>query len=142
VGLLGSRREARAAADERARERALLLRLLEDEGLLAPDAPPPDEAALRALVHAFLRRTPSWLVGIALDDLIGETEPVNLPGVGSDRFASWTRRNTRALETLADDPAVRRALGVERVWVPAAGDDGAAAHGAPRSRGRASGRGR
>ena len=62
-----------------------------------------DEASLSELiaaVHAFLGRTPVPLVGLSLDDLAGETEPVNLPGVAPERFASWTRRMATALDAL------------------------------------------
>jgi 4-alpha-glucanotransferase len=57
-------------------------------------------------------------VGLSLDDLVGETEPVNMPGVGQDKFPCWRRRLALPLERLADDAAVRRALGAERAWVP------------------------
>ena len=114
--------DAERVRGERARERWLLLRLLCDEGLLDPavlagEAPLPEEAAVRALLHTLLRRTPSWMVGLSLDDLAGEVEPVNLPGVGLDGFASWSRRMRLPLERLRTDPAVRLALGAERVWV-------------------------
>ncbi|MBC7897230.1 MAG: hypothetical protein H7066_17570, partial [Cytophagaceae bacterium] len=67
---------------------------------------------------SFLRRTPSWLVGLSLDDLAGEVEPVNLPGVGSDRWPCWTRRMTMSLDEMSGSDDVQRALGVERQWIP------------------------
>jgi 4-alpha-glucanotransferase len=50
------------------------------------------------------------MVGLNLDDLVGETMPVNLPGVSSDRYPSWTRKLATPVEALAEDPNVRAAL--------------------------------
>jgi 4-alpha-glucanotransferase len=116
LGLLPTARAERAARADRARDREALVERLVDEGLLDAEAPPPDDVTLRAAVHAFLRRTPAWLVGLSLEDLVGEVEPVNVPGVGPDDYPSWTRRLSAPLEALATDAAVRRALGVERDW--------------------------
>ncbi|MFL5580866.1 MAG: 4-alpha-glucanotransferase [Gemmatimonadaceae bacterium] len=99
-------------------DREALADLLAEEGLLPESDEPLDHAALRAAVHAFLRRTPSWLVGLALDDLLGETEPVNIPGLHPDRYPMWRVRQRAPLERLREDPDARRALGAERVWVP------------------------
>jgi 4-alpha-glucanotransferase len=49
-------------------------------------------------------------VGLAVDDLAGEPEPVNLPGVGPDRHPSWTRRLRVPVEDLGGHPAARAAL--------------------------------
>ena len=111
-------RAATAARRSRDVDREALADLLAEEGLLPESEEPLGHAALRAAVHAFLRRTPSWLVGLALDDLLGETEPVNLPGVHPDKYPMWRVRQTAPVERLREDPAVRRALGAERVWVP------------------------
>ncbi|MEO7217302.1 MAG: 4-alpha-glucanotransferase [Gemmatimonadaceae bacterium] len=117
---LGVTRTARVRPELTARrgERLALIERLRAESLL-PDADTVslDDLDIRAAVHAFLRRTPSWLVGIALDDLVGEIEPVNMPGVGPDHFSSWTHRLSLSVEDIANDPRVQRAFGVERNWV-------------------------
>ena len=125
-GLLGSKRAAATARKERERDREALLERLVDEGLLPEDADRDDVDALelRHAVHAFLRRTPAWLVGFSLDDLAGETDAVNLPGVGPDKFPSWTRKQSMSLEELRESAAVRYALGVERAWAKPGGDNG------------------
>jgi 4-alpha-glucanotransferase len=128
VGQIATDEGAERAETERREERVRLLRLLAEEGLLDPDACHGDpgtpgcydERSVRAAVHALVRRTPSWLVGISLDDVVGEAEPVNLPGVGSDRFSSWTRRLSVPLEALAATPGLEQVLGVERAPAPRA----------------------
>jgi 4-alpha-glucanotransferase len=50
---------------------------------------------------------PAVLVG--LDDLVGETEPQNVPGTGPER-PNWVRRLPLDLDELAEDPAVAALL--------------------------------
>jgi 4-alpha-glucanotransferase len=103
------------AYTERAVERRALVRRLAGTGLLPDTAAPPDDATLRGAVHAFLCRTPAALVGISLEDLAGQAEPVNLPGVGRDTFPSWSRRLPLSLEQFASDRGVATAMdGVRR----------------------------
>jgi 4-alpha-glucanotransferase len=85
------------------------------EGLLEAGDAEVGDAELRGAVHDFLRRTPAMLVGLALDDLVGEEEPVNMPGLTPEQYPSWTRRQRLTVEELRDDPAVRAALGTIRV---------------------------
>jgi 4-alpha-glucanotransferase len=130
---LGLTRDRAGRSEHAARtlERAALLRRLRDDALLPSSGDAAvDDLAVRSATHAFLRRSPSWLVGLALDDLVGEQEPVNVPGVGPERFSSWTRRLAMPLEAIREDPAVRRALGIERDWATGAGDE-SSAHPAP-----------
>jgi 4-alpha-glucanotransferase len=111
AGNIGDDVDASAAAEERERDRCALVRRLRREGCLRdPElaSPYPD---LCAGVHTMLSRTPAPLVGVWLDDLAGETDPVNLPGIGLDRYPSWSRRLPAALEDLRRDPRVHAALG-------------------------------
>jgi 4-alpha-glucanotransferase len=118
IGAISTQRAANEARRDRAEAREALAMTLVDEGLWPTSETPMTDLALRAAVHAFLRRTPSWLVGLSLDDLTGELEPVNVPGVAADRWASWTRRMTMPLEEMRTSADVERALGVERQWIP------------------------
>jgi 4-alpha-glucanotransferase len=90
-------------------QRAASARALEDrliaEGLLRARGPSPSELAVA--VSGFLARTPCPLVALSLDDALGESEPVNLPGVGPEAHPSWTRRMSTALEQLPTHPGWR-----------------------------------
>jgi 4-alpha-glucanotransferase len=110
VGQLANDEEEARAREERDRDRAHLLRLLEAERILPQGTLPQSSAELRAAVHGFLWSTPAQLVGLSLDDLAGEVEPVNLPGVGPDRFPSWTRKMRADLETITTSEDVHVAV--------------------------------
>ena len=107
AGLIESDEGATAAHAHRDNERRFLVERLVAEGALKSSlAENPSNAELRGAVHRFLCSTPAALVGIYLEDLVGEREPVNLPGVSADIFRSWTRRLSHSLETIATDPDV------------------------------------
>jgi 4-alpha-glucanotransferase len=108
--LIESDEAAAAARAEREREKEALLARLASEGILEGPRAPNDAADLRGAMHEFLCRTPAALVGIALDDLAGETESVNLPGVGPDKHASWTRKMSMTIEEIRESPEVAKAL--------------------------------
>lgn len=113
------RRAAGAIASDAALSEALGRRRAEIEALIARlraegilDAgETPDPPRLCQAVGEFLARSPAPLVGISLDDLAGEEEPINLPGIPTDVHPSWTRRMRLPLDDLLGSPGFRLALG-------------------------------
>ena len=110
VGLIESDDDARRAHEDRSRDRDALLRCLAGEHVLPSPVAPRFASDLRGAVHAFLCRSPAQLVGIALDDLTGEIEPVNVPGVGQEQYPSWSRKMRETIETMMASDDVRAAL--------------------------------
>lgn len=97
AGLVNSSAELRREKSSRRKDKAALLRLTK----LQPPAPHEEVHFSRKLtgaVHDFLAVTPSDLVGLSFDDLIGEVDPVNLPGVTQEVYPSWRRRTRRTME--------------------------------------------
>lgn len=109
LGLVGARDHARALR-ERARECSALLARLRRSGHLAKDSREPSRAERLRAVNRFLYTTPAPLVGVALDDLAFETEPVNLPGVAADRHPCWRRRMSVPISEIASSAEARLAL--------------------------------
>ena len=58
-----------------------------------------DDAYRLAAIAHFLARTPSHLVAIALDDIVGALEQINIPGT-FDEYPNWRRRLPVSLEDL------------------------------------------
>ena len=109
VGLTTDSAELARALEERERERGALRRLT---GLSAGEAA--DSVLLRERVHAVLAASPAVLVGLSLDDLAGEVEPVNVPGIGPEVHPSWQRRMSRSLDELFDAGDVARLIDIQR----------------------------
>ena len=99
LGLLADDDARRRALTERERARQALLERLEHEGV-AP-ASTAGSANVVAAAHAFLGRTPAVMVGVALDDLGLETDPVNVPGTTDSHYPNWQRKMRRTLEEIA-----------------------------------------
>jgi 4-alpha-glucanotransferase len=95
----------------RDRERGELLALLAADGCLPSPRAEVHDRSLLAAVHNFLCRTPARLAGLSLDDLAGETDPVNVPGVTADRYPSWTRKMHCTIESIAAGDDAGMALG-------------------------------
>jgi 4-alpha-glucanotransferase len=76
--------------DERGTARALLRTALSDRGLGAPDV---------VSVAKYLGGTPSRLLVISMEDVLGVVEQVNVPGT-IDEHPNWRRRLPVALEEL------------------------------------------
>jgi 4-alpha-glucanotransferase len=111
AGQIRSRSAFAHAKQERRAELAALAHRVAPEGPVSRPEASHADAEMRGAVHAFLCRTPAALVGLSLDDLVGEREPVNLPGAGPDVFPSWSRRLRMPTERLRTAPEVRAALG-------------------------------
>jgi 4-alpha-glucanotransferase len=73
--------ERRRAAEQRAALRELLRR----EGLVGDD-PTPEQ--LVVAMHAFLARTPSLMVAVALSDTLGDLRQPNMPGT-TNEYPNW-----------------------------------------------------
>jgi 4-alpha-glucanotransferase len=110
TGCIGSDAALEVARADRERERAELRRRLVADGALAEDEAAPSAASVCAAAYRFLASTPSPLVGVSLDDVAGEIEPVNLPGVPQERYPSWTRRMREPVERLRRRPEARAIL--------------------------------
>jgi 4-alpha-glucanotransferase len=119
--------DAQAAADQAAArdvERRNLLGDLAAAGLVTEDAArhAPRDAAPDAIVvaaHRHLARAPSRLFAVRLEDLVGEREPVNLPGT-VDEYPNWRRKLPVELEALLDQPLWREIAAALRAERPQA----------------------
>ncbi len=80
---------------ERQENRHRLLRALRRENLWTGDegVVPGYTAELGRAVHVYLGKSPTALVTVQLEDMIGMLEPVNVPGT-SFEYSNWTRRVT------------------------------------------------
>jgi len=103
LGLFPSAQARQEQVVMRADARARLLLLLEQEGLLPdgatvdPQSVPEMTPALSQAVHALLARSPSKLMLVQMEDVLGMREQINLPGT-TDEHPNWRRRLTLALE--------------------------------------------
>jgi 4-alpha-glucanotransferase len=88
---------------ERERDRGLLLAALREQGLepALPATPSdPFTAELAQALHLYLARSATALVALQVEDLLGMTEPVNVPG--TDRqHPNWQRKVTAGIEEMA-----------------------------------------
>ncbi len=127
LGLLEDEAAATLERDERAKKRARLLAALRDAGLPERDgrrfddaaARPDDREALAEIalwVNRLLARSPSRLLMVQLEDLLGDVEQINMPTT-TDEHPNWRRRTSIVLEDLPTDPrfmALASALRRER----------------------------
>ncbi|MHB1515682.1 MAG: malto-oligosyltrehalose synthase [Acidiferrobacteraceae bacterium] len=126
LGLFPDESVRRQQVMARAHDRAALLVALEREALLGegnslnPVASPDMSLELMSAVHRFLARTPAQVMLIQLEDIFCQMEQVNLPGVGSDAYPSWSRRLTVNLEEWHDDRRAKHiveAIAAERAKI-------------------------
>jgi 4-alpha-glucanotransferase len=88
---------------EREHDRAALLDALREQGL-QPEAPasPGDPFApeLAGALHMYLARSPTTLVALQIEDLLGMADPVNVPGT-HDEYPNWQRKLSCTIEEIA-----------------------------------------
>jgi 4-alpha-glucanotransferase len=76
-------------------EKKSLLQALRKEGLWigrsagAPKALPSFGSELQQAVYAYLARTPSFLLAVSLEDLLGDTDTPNIPGAPARDYPVW-----------------------------------------------------
>ncbi len=107
LGLIGRDEIDQMLASRQSDEIAPLLRHLDRFGLENVGASDsrgwPDPHRVLLAMHALLIATPCRLVGISLDDIATERDPVNLPGVPNSVHRNWSRRMRRPIEDLFSD---------------------------------------
>jgi 4-alpha-glucanotransferase len=67
------------------------------------------EPQFAAAVHAFLASTRSAMVAVQAEDLLGMTDPVNVPGT-HDEYANWQRKLSGDLTEMLSGDAARPIL--------------------------------
>ena len=108
LGLFPDRQVFEKQLLDRALERVRLLLAVQEAGLLAPDAvaeasgaAAPSAPVVEA-IHAFLAATPSQLMLVQLEDVLGAVEQANMPGT-TDAQPNWRRKLPLGLEDIAAD---------------------------------------
>jgi 4-alpha-glucanotransferase len=87
---------------ERDQDRTALLAALREQGLqpVAPAAPAePFTPELANALHVYLARSPSRLVSVQVEDLLGMVDPVNVPGTDQE-YPNWRRKLTADIEDM------------------------------------------
>lgn len=107
----------------RPRERQALVRALSEAGLLTGDGDPAADGVappeVLVAVHRYLARTPSRLMAVRLEDLAGETRPVNLPGT-EDEYPNWRPKLGLTLDAIVRGRTFRQIVGGIRTERPRA----------------------
>jgi 4-alpha-glucanotransferase len=99
-----------SAEEERAKERSALWRAFEQAGAAEGEPPSPDQPseAVDAAVR-FIAKTPSRLVLLPLEDVLGQVDQPNLPGTLNEH-PNWRRRLPQPAPELLGDPAAASRL--------------------------------
>jgi 4-alpha-glucanotransferase len=90
-------------AQEREHDRELLLGALQEQGLkpAQPETPfDPFTPELAHALHLYLARSAATLAALQIEDLLGETLPVNVPGTDKE-YPNWQRKLSVDIEEMA-----------------------------------------
>jgi len=102
----------RQVLDERVRDRLQLLAALEAAGLRPAAAQGGDVAFgddLARAIQLYLAKSASALAVLQIEDLIGMSDPVNVPGTSAEH-ANWQRKITATIEDVFEDEATAQFL--------------------------------
>jgi (1->4)-alpha-D-glucan 1-alpha-D-glucosylmutase len=108
---------------ERTGQRRRLVHALQREALLPPGIDPYHAARgewspeIGLALQRYLARSPAKILLVAMEDVFGQLEQVNLPGT-VDELPNWRRKLVRDLEDWAQDPAVRALIDALRAERP------------------------
>lgn len=105
---------AGASRIARSIDRSKLIAALQQGGDLGTSV---DEASVVAAAYRFLARSPARIVMVQIEDAIGETSPVNVPGT-SVEYPNWRRKLHLTLDAIAADPRLTRIATVMRELRP------------------------
>ena len=98
---------------DRERDRKLILQALASRGMLPgcssgdPSPMPEMTPELCLAVYRYLSVSPSKLVLVSLDDMIGTMDQQNLPGTVSE-YPNWMQKSPLLLEEMIADPRWQR----------------------------------
>jgi|HubBroStandDraft_1064217.scaffolds.fasta_scaffold02975_5 glycogen operon protein len=90
----------------RERDRALLVETLVRHGDLAGNERD-DETAIVVAANRYLASSPCAIVMGQMDDILGERDPVNVPGTSTE-YPNWRRKLSTSIEALPNDPRLAR----------------------------------
>lgn len=73
----------------------------------------PFEEAMAVAIYRFLARTPCTVMLVAIEDLLGQVEQMNLPGTVLEH-PNWRRKLAKPVDTLFEEPLARHILAAVR----------------------------
>jgi 4-alpha-glucanotransferase len=109
LGLYPSDEVRQHVANERVRDREAMLAALASAGLAPAGKDALQGESLCHATHVYLARSASALVVLQIEDLVGMTDPVNVPGT-SDEHPNWQRKMSCELEDIFALASVRDLL--------------------------------
>jgi 4-alpha-glucanotransferase len=101
LGLHPDEAETDSAREQREADRGRLLEALRAAGVLDRSTVV-TWRTLTGPIHEFLARSGAMIAMAQLEDIVGEREPINVPGTSSE-YPNWQRRLRTTLEELAQD---------------------------------------
>jgi len=113
LGLYPDEAARRRAWEERTADKCKLLAALREAGVL-PEAASDDQLAqgemgaeLLHAIHTFLARSASSIVVVNVEDLVGESAQVNVPGT-VERYPNWSRKLGLSISKLRRHRGIRQ----------------------------------